>query len=72
MNPDSDYDKDLSPFIPRPRIQPLAPPPNARYDSPDEALKAINLWAEPRGYAVIKGRSKTRKYGVKKGPTYKV
>jgi hypothetical protein len=47
------------------RFQSFDPPPAAFYNIPDEAIQAVNLWAEPRGHAIVKGRIKYRKYGSK-------
>jgi hypothetical protein len=44
-------------------FQPLDPPPAGFYDTPDAAVQAVNLWAEPRGYAIVKKRTKYRKNG---------
>ncbi|KAN0079315.1 hypothetical protein V8E54_004529 [Elaphomyces granulatus] len=40
----------------------LAPPPCGIYESVEVAIREMNLWAAPLGYAVIKGRTKYRKY----------
>ena len=38
-------------------MQPLDPPPEASYESLDEAKEAIQQWARPRGYAMTNAHS---------------
>jgi hypothetical protein len=57
----SDDDNDDLPLSPP--LEPLLPPPNGLFDSPDEAIRIANLWAADRGYAMVKGRTVSRKDG---------
>jgi hypothetical protein len=57
----SDDDNDDLPLPPP--LEPLLPPPNGLFDSPDEAIRTANLWTADRGYAMVKGRTVKRKDG---------
>jgi hypothetical protein len=44
-------------------FKPLLLPLNGLFDSPDEAIRIVNLWAADRGYVMVKGCIVSRKDG---------
>jgi hypothetical protein len=57
----SDDDNDDLPLLSP--LKPFLPSPNGLFNSPDEAIRTANLWAADRGYAMVKGRTISRKDG---------
>jgi hypothetical protein len=55
---------DFSDLFLVPEYIPFEPPPtHTYYKTVDQAIIAINKWAEPRGYVCVKGRTKKRAGG---------